>query len=201
MVKPLQKQVHVIVSTYTYSICIFLLIHSLFGVYYRIYDEDGAICSKKPVNPDNPFLGRMKAKSVPPPHNVASVKCCIANFEGIKEDTPTSLFVTLYSKSPMGKADKVSILNRKGLGSMPKEYLVLVARLSPQQRKVLESDGRGEYVNAQSSVQSRECEVVSTVVKATTRYRAYTLSITFITTPVDILSVILSLLPTVHRTR
>ena len=38
----------------------------ILSVYYRIYAEDGAISSKTSVAPGNPFLGRIKFRSVPP---------------------------------------------------------------------------------------------------------------------------------------
>ena len=97
-------------------------------VYYRIYAEDGAIPSKTPATPGDLFLGRIKARSVPPPHTVKAVKHSIAKAENIEDRTGTSLFLTPYSQSPMGDADKVTILNRTGLGSTPQEPLALVAK-------------------------------------------------------------------------
>ena len=145
-VKPLQKQVHVIVSAYIIFVSSFLST-PLFGVYYRVYAEDGAIRSTKPATADDPFLGCVKAKSIPPPHTVASIKRCIAGFEEIGDNTLTSLFGTLSSKSPMDSADKAAILNRNGLGYMPKEPIVLVAKLSESQWEKLDSDGRSKHVN------------------------------------------------------
>ena len=120
-------------------------------VYYRIYAEDGAILSKTPAAPgDNPFLGRIKARSVPPPHTVQNVKRCIAKVEDIRvEDyTNTSLFLTPHSQSPMGDTDEATILNRTGLGSTPQEPLALVAKISDSERSALESGGRGELASA-----------------------------------------------------
>ena len=51
-------------------------------VYYRIYDEDGAISSKTSATPDDVCLGRINAKSVPPPHNVNSLKRRLAKASG-----------------------------------------------------------------------------------------------------------------------
>ena len=104
-------------------------------VYYRIYAGDGAIPSKTPVTPGvDPFLGRIKAISVPPPHTANAVKRCIAKVENIKDRTSTSLFLTLYSQSPMGDTDKVAIFNRTGPGSTPQEPLALVAKMSDSER-------------------------------------------------------------------
>jgi hypothetical protein len=117
-------------------------------VYYRIYAEDGAIPSKTPVAPGDPFLGRIKARSVPPPHTAKAVKRSIAKVENIKDRTSTSLFLTPYSQSPMGDADKVTILNRTGPGSTPQEPLALVAKMSDSERSALESEGRGGLASA-----------------------------------------------------
>ena len=111
-------------------------------VYYRIYAEDGAIPSKTPVTPGDPFLGRIKALSVPPPHTARAVKRTIAKVENIKDRTNTSLLLTLYSKSPMSDDDKVTILNHTGPGSTPQEPLALVAKMSNAERSALESEGR-----------------------------------------------------------
>ena len=104
-------------------------------VYYRIYHEDGAIPSKAPAAPGDPFLGRIKARSVPPPRRdtVKAVKLSIAKVEKIEiKDRPnTSLFLTPYSQSPMGDADKVTALNRTtGPGSTPQDPLAFVAKVS-----------------------------------------------------------------------
>jgi hypothetical protein len=120
-------------------------------VYYRIYAEDGAIPSKAPVASGNPFLGRIKARSVAPPHTVQNVKRSIANVEDIKDRTITTLFLTPRSQSPLGDAEKVTIFNRTGPGSMPQEPLALVAKMSVSERSALESDGRGELASAADS--------------------------------------------------
>ena len=100
-------------------------------VYYRIYAEDGAIPSKIPVTPSDPFLGRIKVRSVPPPRTAKALKRSIAKIEDIKDRTSTSLFLTLYSQSPVDDVDKVtSIFNGTGPGSMPQEHLALVAQMS-----------------------------------------------------------------------
>jgi hypothetical protein len=111
------------------------------AVYYRIYAEDGAIPSKTSTTPNDPFLGRIKAKDVAPPHNVKSVKLCLAEVEGISASTQTSLglFLTPYSQSPMDDTLKVTILHRTGPGSLPQEPLALIAKMTDSERRTLES--------------------------------------------------------------
>ena len=117
-----------------------LLICVNFLVYYRVYAEDGAIPTKTPVAPGNPFLGRIKATSVSPPHIVKTLRCSIAKVEGIKDPNKTSLFLTPYCQSPVCDTDKV-ILNGNGLGSTPHEPLAIVARISNSERSAsLESE-------------------------------------------------------------
>ena len=120
-------------------------------VYYRIYAEDGAIPSRVPVTPGNPFLGRIKAKSVAPPHTAETVKHNIAKMEDIKDRTNASLFLTPNSQSPMGDADKVTILNSTGPGSTPHEPLALVAKMSDSERSALESGRTGGLASAQAA--------------------------------------------------
>ena len=123
-------------SPLTSHLCEFLL------VYYRIYAEDGAIPSKTPVAPGDLFLGRIKVRSVPPPRTVKAVKRNIAKVEDIKDLTSTSLFLTLYSQSPMDDADMFTTLNGTGPGSMSQEPVALIAQISDSDRSALEFEGR-----------------------------------------------------------
>ena len=125
-----------------------LFFSSFFLVFYRIYAEDGGIPSKMPFTPGDPFLGRIKARFVPPPRTFEAVKRSITKVENIKGDESTSLFLTPYSQSPMDDADKVIILNGTGPGSTPQEPLALVAKMSNSERSALESEGRGELASA-----------------------------------------------------
>ena len=107
-----------------------------------MYAGDGAIPLKTPVTPGDPFLGRIKDISVPPPRIVKIVKCSIATVENIKDGECTSLFLTPNSESPMDDAERIIILNGTGPGSTPQEPLALVANMSDSERSALESEGR-----------------------------------------------------------
>jgi hypothetical protein len=117
-------------------------------VYYRIYTEDGAIPSKTPVAPGDPYLGRIIAKFVPPPRNAKAVKRSIAKVENIKDRESSSIFLTLCSKSPMDDADNFNIHNGTGPGYSTYAPLALVAKMTDSERSALESDGRGGLANA-----------------------------------------------------
>ena len=129
-------------------------------VYYRIYAEDGAIPSKAPATPGDPFIGRIKARSVPPPHRdtVQAVKRTISKVENIKDRTSPSLFLTPYSQSPMDNADKVTALNRtaSGPGSTPQDPLAFVVKMS---RSALESEGRGGLESVAEPDTTRDSEI------------------------------------------
>ena len=71
---------------------------------------------------------------MPPPHTGNAVKRRIAKVESINDRISTSLFLTPYSKSPVGDTDKVAILSRAGPGSTPQEPLALVAKMSDSER-------------------------------------------------------------------
>ena len=123
-------------------------------VYYRIYAEDGAIPSNTPVSPSDPFLGRIKVRSVPPPRTVKAVKRCIAKLENIKDRGSTNFFLTSYNQSSMDDADKLTFLNGTGPGSTAQEPLALVAKMSDSERSDLES-GRGLELRVLQSLVQR----------------------------------------------
>ena len=112
---------------------------------------DGAIPSRTPAASSDPFLGRIKARSVAPPHTVQTVKRSIAKVENIKDFKSASLFLTPYSQSPMSDADKVAILNRTGPGSTPQEPLALVAKMTDSEQNALDSEERGGLASSAES--------------------------------------------------
>ncbi|KAJ7737294.1 hypothetical protein B0H16DRAFT_1425229 [Mycena metata] len=87
-------------------------------IYYRVYAPDGAIPSKSAFDSSNPFVGRIAARSVPPPHNVTSLKGCFVKTENFND--PTGLRTVLYlnpaAQAPMQNSARVAIL---GAGSTP----------------------------------------------------------------------------------
>ena len=108
-------------------------------VYYRIYVKDGAVSSKAPVAPGDPFLGRIKCTSVPPPRTVKAVKSSIAKVENINDLESTSLFRSPFSQSPMNEDCVVA-----AQGSTPEKPLAFVTMLS-------DAGERGRPANAAES--------------------------------------------------
>ena len=124
----------------------FYFFREFFLVFYRIYAEDGAIPSKTPIIPGDPFVGRIKVRSVPPPRTAKTVKYSIAAVENINDSESISLFLTPCSQSPVDDTNNDIILNRTGTGpgSTAQEPLALVAKMSDSKRSALESEERVE---------------------------------------------------------
>ncbi|KAJ7464070.1 hypothetical protein FB451DRAFT_1264599 [Mycena latifolia] len=57
-------------------------------IYYRVYDPNGAMPAKSAFNPADPFIGRITARSIPPPHTVASLTRCLVHAEQLKISAP-----------------------------------------------------------------------------------------------------------------
>lgn len=107
-----------------------LLDDKLLSVYYRVYAEDGAIPSTNHVYSDDPYLGRILAELVAPPHVVISLKRCLLSVENIDNTTIASLFIASSSRTPMDDGGRVSILAYPGPGCTPNEPMALVVKLS-----------------------------------------------------------------------
>lgn len=108
-------------------------------MYYRVYTEDGAIPSKRPLNPNDACLGRITARSVAPPHTTASLKRRLCSIENIGDDTYTNLFASTSSKSPMDDKGRVTLLSKTGPGLTQQEPMALVTKLSLSGRDLLDS--------------------------------------------------------------
>jgi hypothetical protein len=106
-----------------------LLLAEFSAVYYRVYAPDGAIPSKTAPDPSNPFIGRIKATSVPPPLDAASLKRTLAQAEGIPDlgGWRTDLYRLPSHQAPMDDTEKVSILGLgTGIGLTATDALALV---------------------------------------------------------------------------
>jgi hypothetical protein len=98
-------------------------------VYYRVYAQDGPIPSMHPVYSNDPYLARILAEVVAPPHTAKSVKRCISNIENIEPEITTDLFLSVSNQAPMDDASHVSIIANPGPGCLPSEPMALVANV------------------------------------------------------------------------
>ena len=99
---------------------------SLLVVYYLVYTEHGARQSKQPVDSNNPYLARIWAKQVTPPHTVTSLKRCICDIERIPQAfIRGQLFSDISSESPMNKG-RISILTSNGPGFKPEQPMAFI---------------------------------------------------------------------------
>jgi hypothetical protein len=104
------------------------------SVYYRVYAKHGAIITVNPVYSDDPYLGRILARRVAPPHTASSLRRCLSNVENIGTDIQTSLFVATSSESPMDDSDQMSILGHTGPGYTANEPVALVISSLPARK-------------------------------------------------------------------
>jgi len=99
-------------------------------VYYRVYNNHGAVLSKQPADPNDPSVGRIRADSVPPPHTAASIMRCISKTEELDNSEHSRLFLSVSSESPIGEGH-ISILASNRLGSTPDDPMAFVDSPTP----------------------------------------------------------------------
>ncbi|KAJ7276931.1 hypothetical protein C8J57DRAFT_1310733 [Mycena rebaudengoi] len=97
-------------------------------VYYRVYAPDGAIPSKTAPDPTNPLVGRIKATSVPPPLNAASLKRTLAQAEGMADlmGLRSDLYRLPSEQTPLDDAEPMSVHTLGETASTPASALALV---------------------------------------------------------------------------
>ena len=82
---------------------------------------------------EDPYLGRITAKRIAPPHTATSIKRYLSKQEDISDYSRTTLFSTLSSPSPLEDHGHVSILTVEGPGSSLEEPMALVISDPPTQ--------------------------------------------------------------------
>jgi hypothetical protein len=98
-------------------------------VYYKVFKADGVIACKEPVDSQDPYLARIEADHITPPHTVASIRKCICKAEGIESArwvTTCKLFESAFSESAMDDKKHIAVLDESGPGSDPQKPLALV---------------------------------------------------------------------------
>jgi WD40 repeat protein len=99
-----------------------------FIVYYQVFSDDEIIESKHPFSADNPYVGRVFASHVPPPHNVKSIKRFLRKRENIPVDQHIDLFASVSSVSKLEDMDHLSLLAVDGPGSDADDPIVLIMK-------------------------------------------------------------------------
>ncbi|EDR06234.1 uncharacterized protein LACBIDRAFT_329072 [Laccaria bicolor S238N-H82] len=95
-------------------------------VYYRLYTTDGPIEAVTSVYKNNRYLGRISAKSITPPHTVASFTRCVLKVEGFTGVAKSELFPSLSSQFPMDGSSLLSVFGDSGPGLSEYEPMALV---------------------------------------------------------------------------
>ncbi|KIK03919.1 hypothetical protein K443DRAFT_121259 [Laccaria amethystina LaAM-08-1] len=101
-----------------------------FLVHYRVYNDEGAIVTRRPAYLTDTYLGRVRSKWVAPPHNAGSLRHCLALMESI-DPTATTLFAALSSKSALADDIPISFKTNQTLDIAPDEPVALLTRAKP----------------------------------------------------------------------
>ena len=106
---------------------LFVLTSRLLGeVYYLLYTDDYEMLSKVAFDPVEPFLGRIRADSVAPPHSPVTITRCISRVENTPALADADLFAKLSCDSPLKRLGHISILRADCPGLSPKEPMAIV---------------------------------------------------------------------------
>ncbi|KAJ6489912.1 hypothetical protein C8R45DRAFT_992127 [Mycena sanguinolenta] len=110
-------------------------------VYYQVYAPEGMLRWLKNPCQKNPFVGRIKATSVPPPLTAASLKRAIVQAEGLPDPLGdlTILFQTRDAQKAMDTSARVDIFG-PGLGATINTPVALVFVTSPKKPLVVASE-------------------------------------------------------------
>ena len=103
-------------------------------MYYMVYKR-GAVISKKPVDSNSRYLGRIDVGCIPPPHTAKSIMPCISKIEKVEKFGTLKLFTSISDESPIGDGH-VSILTGDRPGSAPGEPMAFVVLLRTKQLRV-----------------------------------------------------------------
>lgn len=97
-------------------------------LYYRPYQEDGAIESRSPAYSNDRFVGRILSKAITPPHTAASLKIHLCKIEGFLGLENADLYSSLLSQTILDNSSRLALMNRHGPGSSEKEPMVLLIK-------------------------------------------------------------------------
>ena len=154
--KLLVHQVYNTVRSFLLNALTFYLI-LVFSVYYRIYDKEGAITTKRPAYLDDSYLGRIKSKWVAPPYNASSLRRCLSSMENI-DSSKTRLFATPSSKAALVDDIPVSLKSNQTLGVIPEEPLALISEAMAKDGMTPGTESLRVLPDAQSPLTPRFCK-------------------------------------------
>ena len=100
-----------------------------------MFDENGPLNVRDPIYSNNPYIGRVDANGIPPPHIVSSLvkRICAKEGKGFGtqadwdngDSFSTELFKTMSSPKAYDLREPLPLLNLDRPGSRPQEPLVL----------------------------------------------------------------------------
>jgi hypothetical protein len=147
--------------THIYSI-IFLFITSglLFEVYYLLYANHCEMPSKVAIDPEEPWLGRIRVDSIAPPHTPSSITRHISRVERTLTLMSSHLFADISCDTPLTEG-YISILRRNGPGWSPKKPMAVVQvnirTLVPEGTYVIKHREGNCFWNAGSNPMQKVC--------------------------------------------
>jgi hypothetical protein len=124
-VLPVQTRTHIVRPFNTLLLFLSLTSRLLGEVYYLLYYDGHEMPSKVAIDPEEPYLGRIRADSVPPPHSPASIKRCISRVERNPELADAKLFADISSKTPLQEGH-IPILRTDCPGLSPNKPMAVV---------------------------------------------------------------------------
>jgi len=108
-------------------------------IYYKVFNLTGPCKSRHPVTARNPYISRIDANLVPPPHVVSSLVRCLCNRECPEGKSinweytggygyTTMLFKTITSPEAYRLTDYLSLLSGERPGLTPYEPVIIYSQ-------------------------------------------------------------------------
>jgi hypothetical protein len=102
-------------------------------VYYRLYDEDGALASKMSFDPEDSSLGRIDTHSIAPPQTVSSIRSQVMKVEGFVNRI-VELFQDMDGEVLMTDNDHLPLQAQAYPGHLEDEPITIVCGKRVQKR-------------------------------------------------------------------
>ena len=98
-----------------------------------MFDEEGPLEFRDPIYSNNPYIGRVDANDIPPPHNVSSFVqlMCAKGEKGLdvnwdnRDTYKPQLFKTISSPKAFDLQEPLPLLSIDRPGSRPQDALIL----------------------------------------------------------------------------